>query len=303
MVQNDCLRAMLAVKQAGSISTAAKIVGKSPSQVSAWLSSLEIDMGLTLINREGYRANLTPEGEVIARYAKDVLSELENIDSKMTIPALADPAQLNIALLDALPVAPFRDVMWQLQQYKPDLGIQIEHLHTGDILQGIELGEVDFGVIFFHGNVYSGITEHIMGYTEIVTVVAADHELAKNPHEFSTDDRLGHLQLLPASYLGFGIDKVSKYSENYWLLDSFEMLLSLLEKGVGWAELPRHWVEPLLRAGKLIQLKPKGVSPLWWPLQLVWRKHRPLDSTALWLIEKLTSPKPGLSVAGLPFCD
>ncbi|MGF1761335.1 LysR family transcriptional regulator [Photobacterium sagamiensis] len=303
MMQSDCLKALLAVKQAGSISTAAKIVGKSPSQVSAWLSSLEIDMGLTLINREGYRANLTPEGEVVARHAKDVLSELENIDSKMATPALLDPAQLNIALLDALPVAPFRDALWQLQQYKPELGIQIEHLHTSDILQGIEQGEVDFGVIFFHGNVYPGMTEHIMGYTEIVTVVAAEHTLAEKPHEFSTDDRLGHLQLLPASYLGFGIDKVSKYSENYWLLDSFEMLLSLLEKGVGWAELPRHWVEPLLRTGKLVQLKPKGVSSLWWPLQLVWQKHRPLDSTALWFIEKLTSPKPGLSVAGLPFYD
>ncbi|MGF1834735.1 LysR family transcriptional regulator [Photobacterium sanguinicancri] len=301
MMQSDCLKALLAVKDAGSISTAAKIIGKSPSQLSAWLTSLEIDIGVTLINREGYRAYLTPEGEVIARHAKDVLSELANIDSKIVASASRDHDQLNIALLDALPVEPFRDALWQLQQYKRDVGLNINHLHTNNILDGIDQGALDFGVIFFHGNVYPGMTEHIIGYTEIVTVVATNHVLAQKKHEFSTDERLGHLQLLPSSYLGFGIDKVSKYSENYWLLDNFEMLLALLEKGVGWTELPRHWVDPLLKAGKLVQLKPKGVSALWWPLQLVWQKHRPLNSIDLWLIDKMTNPKPGLAVAGLPF--
>ncbi|MGF1751514.1 LysR family transcriptional regulator [Vibrio cionasavignyae] len=300
-MQIDALKSLLAIKQAGSISIGAKMLGKSPSQVSVWLSSLEADLGVNLIDREGYRANLTPEGEVIARHAKDVLSEFESIDKKILEHSASDPTQLNIALLDALPVYPFSDTLWQLQKFKPDLGIQVEHLHTKNILAGVENGDVDFGVIFFHGNVYSGITEHIIGYTEIVTVVAKQHPLAQYPNEFSTDDRVGHLHLLPKSYLGFGIDRVSKYSENYWLMDSFEMLISLLIEGVGWAELPYHWVRPYIESGKLVQLRPKGVSSLWWPLQLIWRKHRPLDSTALWFIERMNCPKPGLSVTGIPF--
>ncbi len=299
-MRSEVLRALLEVKKQGSITTAAKVIGKSPSQLRVWLSDLEDDLGVVLINSDGYRAKLTTDGDVIARHAMDVLRELDSIDSKFDYEGHSSPEKLTIGLLDALPVAPFKEVLWQLQQYNPQLSIAVKQLQTPEILNGIETGTIDFGMIFFHGNSYPGISEHVAGYAEIVTVVAADHPLAQSPTKVNTGDRAAYLQLLPKSYLGFGIDKVSKYSENYWLLDNFELLISLLENGVGWAELPRHWVEPLIRIGRLVELKPKSATALWWPVQLVWHSNSPSNNCSRWFIERMTSPKPGLSIAGIP---
>lgn len=298
-MQVEALRALVAIQKKGSITSVAKSMGKSPSQVGLWLSMLEADLGLELINREGYKAQLTIDGEIIARHANDTLTQLSEIDKKITESGVAENKKLNIAMLDVLPITPFNEALWQLNRLNSDLSLDIQYLPTTKTLQGIENGDVDFGVVFFHGSVYTRVSSRLIGYAEIVTVVSPSHPLAEIQSTFNTDDIGSHLQLLPQSYLGFGIDQISKFSENYWLMNSIETTLALLQKGIGWAELPYYCVEPYLKSGQLVQLKAKGESPLWWPLQIVWQKHRPIDKNAAWLINKFSSPKPGLAISGI----
>ncbi|MBY6195934.1 LysR family transcriptional regulator [Vibrio hangzhouensis] len=298
-MQVDAFRALIAVQREGSITTGAKSLGKSASQVGVWLSMLEADLGLPLLNRDGYKAELTPEGETIARHAQDTLFQLSEIERNITEIRATKSKRLKIAMLDVLPIMPFKEALWQLSKLSSDLSLDIEYTPTLKTLEGIEKGEIDFGVVFFHAGVYPRISSRLIGYTEIVTVVSSTHPLASGQAKFNTDDIASHLQLLPQSYLGFGIDQVSKYSENYWLMDSIEMTLALLQKGIGWAELPYYCVEPYIKSGQLVQLRASGESPLWWPLQLVWQKHRPMDRHAAWLIEKFSSPKPGLAISGI----
>lgn len=298
-MQIDALKALIAIQREGSITTGAKSLGKSASQVGVWLSMLEADLGVRLLNREGYKAELTPEGATIARHAHDTLTQLSEIEKNITESKVMQSKKLNIAMLDVLPITPFKEALWQLNKLNPDLSLDIGYTPTLKTLNGIESGEIDFGVVFFHAGAYPRISSRLIGYTEIVTVVSSLHPLSARQKNFNTDDIASHLQLLPQSYLGFGIDQVSKYSENYWLMDSIEMTLALLQKGIGWAELPYYCVEPYIKSGQLVQLKASGESPLWWPLQLVWQKHRPMDRHAAWLIEKFSSPKPGLAISGI----
>jgi DNA-binding transcriptional LysR family regulator len=45
------MRALLLTAELGSVSAAARRMGKRLSQVSQWLSNLELDLGLTLFER------------------------------------------------------------------------------------------------------------------------------------------------------------------------------------------------------------------------------------------------------------
>lgn len=302
MLRNESLRALLALNHSGSIARAAKSTNKTASQISHSVSSLEEDLGIPLLSREGYRAELTPQGQLVASQSLHLLNELEDIDSRIAALAQPEPelTRLSIALLDALPATPFAQDLWQLQQFQPDLALTVEQLHTCEIVQRLEQGTLDFGIAFYHRNAHPGLSGQIIGQAEIITVVAPQHPLASQPRHASSDERLKHLQLLPASFKGFGLDSLTRTTDNYWLLKDFDLMISLLEQGLGWAELPRYQVEPQLKAGTLVQYRDKGACTFWGHLQLLWHKERQLSHTGHWLIERLSAPRPGLSVTTLP---
>lgn len=298
-MQVEALKALVMLQSEGSIATVARTLGKSASQVGVWLTNLEADLGIALVDRHGYRAELTAQGAFIARHANDVVTQLSEIDRKISERRSVKTESLNISMLDVMPVSPFKDALWQVDKLSPTLKLDFGYASTQETLEGVIKGTIDFGVVFYNSSIYPDISSRLIGYTQIVTVVAPDHPLALEQQNFCFEDLISHLQLLPQSYLGFGIDQVSKYSENYWLMNNIDMTLALLQRGVGWAELPHHVVEPYLKSGKLTQLKTEGESPLWWPIQLVWQRHRPIDKHSAWLIEKFSSPKPGLAISGL----
>lgn len=302
MQRYDSLRALLAVQYAGSLVEAAKQQQKSASQLRQAISDLEDELGMSLLARDGYRARLSEQGRFIAAQSGQLLNELDSLNWQIASVAKRQQsqAQLRLGFLDALPLAPYGNTLWQLQQQQAQLNLRIEHLHITDIVQQLEFDELDFGVVFFHRLSLPNLTGKIIGQAEIVTVVSPAHPLARPDKSNDLDARMQHLQLSPSNYLGFGLDELSQSSENHWQIDNIEMVVSLLEQGLGWAALPRHWVEPQLQEGKLVQLSAGGSESYWGHLQLLWHKDRLLSRVDHWLIEQLSSPRPGLAASCLP---
>src|ERR671921_484687 len=89
MIDIGSLQALAAVEHHGSVISASKVLGFSPSAVSQQIKKLEKQTGFSVLERRGRGVLLTERGLVLAAYGRRILSELEELQSTL----LADPAK------------------------------------------------------------------------------------------------------------------------------------------------------------------------------------------------------------------
>ncbi|WP_319545973.1 LysR family transcriptional regulator [Ruegeria conchae] len=77
----DNLRLFLTIAEKGSLVAAARETGMSSTTVSERLATLEAHYGVVLFNRTTRSISLTEEGRVLADGARNVLSEVANLDT------------------------------------------------------------------------------------------------------------------------------------------------------------------------------------------------------------------------------
>ena len=70
----DQLQAFIAAAETGSFSAAARQRGRAQSSISAAIADLEIDLGITLFNRNGHRPTLTTAGDALLPQARQLLA-------------------------------------------------------------------------------------------------------------------------------------------------------------------------------------------------------------------------------------
>ena len=71
------IRAFVAVAEEGSFTLAAKRIFVTQSAVSHAMRALEEQLATTLLDRNGKRVTVTPEGELVLKRCKRILLEIE----------------------------------------------------------------------------------------------------------------------------------------------------------------------------------------------------------------------------------
>ncbi|NJO50380.1 MAG: LysR family transcriptional regulator, partial [Leptolyngbyaceae cyanobacterium RM2_2_4] len=79
------LRALIAVADHGNFSEAALYLDVSQSAVSHAIATLESELGVVLLSRGRHGANLTPVGQQIIQYARQVMQMLEQISKEANL--------------------------------------------------------------------------------------------------------------------------------------------------------------------------------------------------------------------------
>ena len=77
------LRALVFVIEKGGFSRAAQYIGVSQPAVSFQIRGLEESLGVTLVVRSSHRLDLTPEGQVVYRFAKKTLNQLSVLKQEL----------------------------------------------------------------------------------------------------------------------------------------------------------------------------------------------------------------------------
>src|ERR1700756_1274112 len=78
------LRGFCYAAAAGSVSKAARRMGRSQPTVSQQIQSLESEMGVKLLVREGSRMRLTHDGELLLEMARPLIEQLEQLDEQFS---------------------------------------------------------------------------------------------------------------------------------------------------------------------------------------------------------------------------
>ncbi len=79
----DNIRLFLTIAEKGSLVAAGREVGLSATTVSERLAALEAHYGVVLFNRTTRSLSLTEEGRTLLSGAKEVLAEIDDLDTRI----------------------------------------------------------------------------------------------------------------------------------------------------------------------------------------------------------------------------
>jgi len=158
-------------------SRAAKACFVSQPTLSTQIRKLEEELGVSLVERAPRKVMLTPIGEDIAHRARHILRDIENI--RIAARRSKDPATGTIRLGIFPTLAPYLlpHVIPGIRRCYPKLGMQLAEEKTEDILQMLDQGRLDAGLLALPVEEH-GMDVEVLFEEPFVTAMPASHPLA-----------------------------------------------------------------------------------------------------------------------------
>jgi LysR family transcriptional regulator, hydrogen peroxide-inducible genes activator len=188
------LRYLVAVADARHFGRAADKCFVSQPTLSAQLKKLEDYLGVQLIERQPKNVTLTEAGEQIVARARRMLEASEEVVTLAR--AHRDPlaGRLRLGLLPTIGPYLLPRVAQPIRKALPRLELRLYEYQTGQMLEKLELGDLDLGILALPVDV-EGLEAREL-FTEAFTVAVPDqHRLAKRD-SVRVDDLDGETLLL-----------------------------------------------------------------------------------------------------------
>ncbi len=171
------LRAAVAVRDAGSVTAAARRLGTSQPALSRLIAALEAELGFTLFTRTGRTLKPAPVAELFLSQAAATVVGTERLSHLALTIREGRVAKLKIAA----PTGLFHEVLPQaLQRFalaRPGVEIEVQIRRRREILQGLDNGGIDFGIVVLPVG-QPGLTVRPFAETEAVCLLPENHPLA-----------------------------------------------------------------------------------------------------------------------------
>lgn len=286
------LRAFVEVAGHGSFSAAAQKLSLSQPAVTMQVQSLEKELDATLFERGYRKVELTPHGDALLPYAREVLDDLDR--ARMAIEQLSDT--VTGRLLVAASTTPGQYVLPRtlgpfLHEY-PEVGINLDVRDTSEVVEAVEEGEADFGMT---GARVRGakVDYEQLAEDELVLVAPPDHELAEEKgltlaavaeESFILRERgSGTRMVMEEAFEAGGVDprELVVVTE----LGTSEAIVTAVEGGLGLGVVSRWMADKALKLGTVVELDVSHF-PIERPFYLVLPKG-PMSEAAETFVEYL----------------
>ena len=287
----DMLQVVDAIDRKGSFAAAAAELHRVPSAITYSVRQLEEGLGISLFDRGGHRAVLTPAGRELLAEGRRLLRAAADLECRVQQVARGWEAELRIALDTIVGI----DKMFGLVEefYREKTGTRIRFLHEvlGGTWDALASGRADLA-IGAPGDAPAGRNYAVraLGRVQLVFVAAPFHPICSAPQPLADEEIRAHRavsvadtsRLLPPRTVGLlsGQDTLT--------VPSMEAKAAAHVAGLGVGFLPRWIAEREALAGRLRILPVAAERP---PIELVvaWRPGE--EGKALrWIARRLEDP-------------
>jgi DNA-binding transcriptional LysR family regulator len=142
------LRVIDAVARTGSITAAAEELHYAQASVSHHLARLQEHVGSALTARRGRGIILTPEGELLAARAREILRRLDETESEVTALSRQLRSRLRIAAFQSALLELVPPALQRLQSTYQDIALELQESHPLDALEQLRRNEVDVALLY-----------------------------------------------------------------------------------------------------------------------------------------------------------
>ena len=282
----DQLTTFVYVAKLKSFSRAGQKVFRSQSAVSAQIRQLEQAYHAKLLDRSAKSVELTPAGQVLFEYAERLLRLRDE-----SIQVVADrgnvvqgPVLFGANEATCLYLLP--DIFAEFQRRYPQVHISIYRNFSHKILQRLEDGSIDVGIVTLPAK-SPNLKVHPIHRDRVRLMVSAKNALAQRS-KITMDEVASQPIILPRTgYTRQVLDKLLRpYRSHVHVameLPSIGMIKRFVGADAGVSFISESFARDQVKAGEVKLLSVEGVD-LWRELGLVYRRDRSLPRAAQALI-------------------
>src|SRR5579883_339710 len=253
--QLQCFDAV--VTEGGFQGAADKLLRAQPS-VSSAVKNLEEQLGLTLLDRSGYRVSLTEAGRSFHEHTRVFLHELRTLKTHAAQLALGEESELRVVIGDLCPLPQTLALLRRFFDGCPGTRL---HLHFEAISGPWERlfdGEAD--LILHHIDKTDPLLEAIDLFTvTLVPVVAPNFLRFPLSRAITPEQMRDYVQCVIRDSArrspprGFYLVEGARS----WTVSDQLMKKELILQGMGWGHMPRYLIEEELSQGRLLSIAGK----------------------------------------------
>jgi DNA-binding transcriptional LysR family regulator len=144
------LRILDAVARHGSVTKAARELHYSQPSVSHQLGRLETATGARLLQRVGRGIRLTPEGELLARRAAEIVGRVDAASDELAAHVGLQAGRVRLAAFQTVLSTLVPDAASELARRHPGVELDLVDVHPTEALDMLRAGQVDIALIFRH---------------------------------------------------------------------------------------------------------------------------------------------------------
>lgn len=172
------LRAAVAVRDAGSVTAAARRLGTSQPALSRLLGQLEAEIGFELFARERRRLVPARRSALFLDRAAAMVTEAERMRQLALALRNGQRSTIRILAVPNLALGLLQDAMTAFATGHPEMEVQVALRFRTDLLRELASGEADFGLSVLPVNM-AGLRARPFARTEAVCLLPAGHALTQ----------------------------------------------------------------------------------------------------------------------------
>lgn len=276
------LKVLITVAEEKSFSRAAKLLYRSQPAVSQAIRRLESELGEKLFDRSSRDGTLTPAGEVLLEYAKQIMNLRQTARTALRELSELHHGKVSISANEHT-VFYLLPVIDEFSCRHPLIKVEVKRGVASRIPKEIMAREVELGVISFKPKDKS-VRSLPVSTDELVLIVSPKHQLANRKtvtvNDLGVESFIAHNA--PSPYRDQVIKKFQKHKVTLNIsveMPSLEAIKRLVELGMGVALVPKLTAENEIRNGSLVGLSVREMK-LTRQLHIVHRRNGVLSHAA-----------------------
>ncbi|MCH8501326.1 MAG: LysR family transcriptional regulator [Aliidiomarina sp.] len=255
------LRVLTQVVESGSLQAAANTLHRTAPALSLTLSKLEDDVGFSILDRSGYRLQLTAEGQQFLRHAYELLRQHDRLNS--VVAQLRDGAepQLHVGYDYSCNPDLLLPAVHQIQHAFPVTEVLIAGYSQLQALQHVREGRVELALTPWLPTFQQMADFESLRLGEFQLVVVMARRLVEQHGMPTSRNALSEIPHLLPKELNMGIspEQIYRLSGSSRLrVNDAHTMVQFLRAGVGWGVIPRDLVRQSLVKGELVEVDIPG---------------------------------------------
>ena len=241
------------VVREGSVAKAALRLHRAQSAISYQIKQLEQQLGLTLLNRDGYRVQFTPAGEVILSEGRRLLIQANQLETLARELNQEWEAKLLLIVDGILPLQTILKALKDLADEGAPTRVQVKVEFLRGVQHRFETEKADLMIVKDY-TPHPHLHAETLAEIECVLCVAPSHPLAAMK-KVSLAQLQEHTELSVQDSSHSGNDEHVFGSERVFYLDGFFAKKEALLMGLGYGWMPGFLVKEDIKKRRLAEVK------------------------------------------------
>ena len=244
----DQWNALVSVVDSGGYAKAAERLHKSQSTLTYSVQQVERLMGLTVFERRGRKAVLTPSGELLYRRGKALLEEAERLEHAAGELARGWEAEIGIAVEILFPTWLLLECLEAFAAERPQTRIELHETVLGGTDELLAAGSVALAV---SPTLSPGFMGDVLMPVRAVCAAAPSHPLHALGRPATVEDLRRHRHLVIRDSGAQRTRSAGWLNEQRWTVSHKATSIRAAVMGLGYAWYPEDSIREELAAGRL----------------------------------------------------